>query len=212
MILGAFWCKVASKSLSFIFMAKRKIVALVGLPGSGKTEAISYLMKKLGWPRVYLGDATFEELAKRKMIVNEKNERLIREELREKYGPACYALRAIKKIKKLPGNILVESLYSWEEYSEFKKVFKNNFLVAAIYASPKTRYARLSGRKIRPLAAAEVKSREESQIVNLHQGGPIAMADWTINNDASRRDFNKKLNILSEILKNGRRNNSAINR
>ena len=49
------------------------------MPGSGKTEAINYLIKKLGWPKVYLGNATFEEMARRKMAINEKNERLIRE-------------------------------------------------------------------------------------------------------------------------------------
>lgn len=173
------------------------------MPGSGKTEAINYLIKKLGWPKVYLGNATFEEMARRKMAINEKNERLIREELRKKYGPACYALRAIKKIKKLKSrqNVLVESLYSWGEYLEFKKAFGNDFFTVAICAPPRLRYARLDKRKIRPLTLLEARSRDYCQIVNLSQAGPIAMADYTIINDGSWRDLNKKLEALSKVVK-----------
>lgn len=186
-------------------MPKRKIMAIVGLPGSGKTEAINYLVKKLAWPKFYLGDATFEEMARQGLAINEKNERKIREELRQKYGPACYALWAIKKIKKLKNNsqhILVESLYSWAEYLEFKKVFGDNFLTVAIYAPPKFRYTRLVKRKVRPLTPVEAQSRDYCQIANLSQAGPIAMADWTIANDTSWQNLFLQLDkIIKEIKK-----------
>jgi len=185
-------------------MNNRKIVAVVGLPGCGKTEAINYLIKKLAWPKVYLGDATFEEMARRGLAINEKNERSIREELRQKHGPACYALWGIKKIKELEREsigVLVESLYSWGEYLEFKKVFGDDFMVAAIYSSPKERYRRLAGRSVRSLSAVEAVSRDHSQIVNLHQAGPIAMADWTAVNNASRKNLFSQLDILIKFLK-----------
>ncbi len=183
-------------------MPKRQIVVIVGLPGSGKTEVINYLIKRLGWSKIYLGEATFEEMAQRGLAIDEKNERKIREELRKKYGSACYALWAIKKIKKLKVNqsVLVESLYSWAEYLEFRKVFGGDFFVVAIYAPSRVRYARLAERKIRPLAPFEAQSRDYCQIVNLSQAGPIAMADYTIINEGSWRDLNKKLEVLSKIL------------
>jgi len=185
------------------FMNKRKIVAVIGLPGSGKTEAINYLIKKLAWPKIYLGDATFEELKKRGLAVSEKNERIIRESLRKKHGMACYALWAIKKIKesKNTQNILIESLYSWDEYLEFKKVFGDNFLVVAIYSSPKERYRRLAKRKIRPLTIEEARSRDYSQIANLAQAGPIAMADWTIVNNDLRQNLFLQLNKIIQKIK-----------
>jgi len=184
-------------------MLKRRIVAIVGLPGSGKTEAINYLIKKSAWPKIYLGNATFEELEKRGLPVNEKNERMIRESLRKKYGMACYALWAIKKIEELgeSQNILIESLYSWDEYLEFKKVFKEEFLVVAVYASPKTRYARLGKRPIRPLTPKEAQSRDFAQIGNLAQAGPIAIADYTIINEGGRSGLSKNLNMLINVLK-----------
>lgn len=178
-------------------------MAVVGLPGCGKTEAINYLIKKLAWPKVYLGDATFEEMKKRGLAINEKNEKLIREELRQEHGMACYALWAIDKIKKLgsSANVLVESLYSWEEYLEFKKIFGDDFLVVAIYSSSRERYRRLAGRSVRPLTASEAMSRDHSQIVNLHQAGPIAMADWTAINNASRKNLFSQLDALIKFLK-----------
>ena len=184
-------------------MPKRQIVAIVGLPGSGKTEVINYLIKKLGWPKVYLGDATFEELARRGFAINEKNERMIREELREKYGSACYALWAIEKIKKIykSASVLVESLYSWGEYLEFKKIFDDDFLVVAVYSSPQERYCRLSKRRLRPLTLAEAQSRDYSQIANLAQAGPIAMADYTIMNNSSRQKLFLQLDQIIKILK-----------
>jgi dephospho-CoA kinase len=183
-------------------MKQRKIIAIVGLPGSGKTEAINYLIKKLAWPKVYFGDATFEEMANRGLSINEKNERMIREELRVKHGVICYALWAIKKIKKLEksAGILVESLYSLEEYLEFKKAFGDNFLVLAIYSPPRTRYARLAKRKVRPLTLKECQSRELAQIVKLKQSGPITLADWTVLNITSRQDLFGQLDkIINEI-------------
>jgi len=184
-------------------MKNKKIVAIVGLPGCGKTETINYLMEKLAWPKVYLGDATFEEMARRGLAINEKNERMIREELREKYGPACYALWGIKKIKEMekPVDVLVESLYSWGEYLEFKKIFSDDFLTVAVYSSPKDRYARLTKRRIRPLMFAEAQSRDYAQIGNIAQAGPIAMADWTIMNNASRQNLFLQLDRIIKLLK-----------
>ena len=185
-------------------MNKRKIVAVVGMPGCGKSEAINYLIKKLGWPKVYLGDATFEEMRRRGLAINEKNERVAREDLRKKHGVLCYASWAIEKIKKIESStsVLVESLYSWEEYLEFKKVFGEDFLVVAVYSSPKDRYQRLAGRRARRLTAQEAQSRDYSQIVNLHQAGPIAMADWTIMNNSSRQHLFSQLDkIIKEIEK-----------
>jgi len=171
----------------------KKIIAIVGLPGSGKTEVIEHLQKKYHLPKVYFGEVTFDELKKRQLEINEKNERMVREDLRQKFGNDYYARKMIEKIKKLnsQNNILVESLYSWPEYLSFKKAFKNNFIIIAVFASPKTRYARLLKRKVRPLTPEITQSRDYAQIENLSQGGPIAMADYTIINEGSKKELLK---------------------
>ena len=104
---------------------KKIILAVVGLTGSGKTEIVEYLIKKTGWPKVYFGDVTFNEMKKREIEINETNERKMREEIREKFGMEAYATLSLPKIKEayVNSSVIVESLYSWEEYLEMKKEF-----------------------------------------------------------------------------------------
>jgi len=183
----------------FLFM--KKIIAILGLPGSGKTEIINYLMQKFGWPKVYFGEVTFDEMKRRMLEINEKNERMVREDLREKFGRLHYAGQVAKKIGDIKDEttILVESLYDWQEYLFFKKKFGEKFLTIAVYASPKTRYERLGKRQIRPLTPIEAQSRDYAQIENIFQAGPIAMANFTIINEGSFEDLYAQLDkcILS---------------
>lgn len=185
-------------------MTKRKIIAILGLPGSGKTEIINYLIGKYNWPKVYFGDVTFDETKKQGLEINEKNERMVREGLRDKYGRLYYASQIIKKIEELPGDspILVESLYDWQEYLLFREKFGDDFITIAIYASPKLRYERLGKRLLRPLTPQEAQGRDYAQIENLFQAGPIVMADYNIDNTGAFESlFNQVDTIIGNIIK-----------
>lgn len=181
---------------------KNLVVAVVGLPGAGKTEVTKFFVQN-GFQKIYFGDITFEEIKHRNLEVNEANERMIREELREKYGMAAYAILNLPKIKDAfkRGNVVLESLYSWDEYKVIKKEFGEAFLVIAVYAPPKTRYERLSKRKERPLTTLEAKNRDYSQIENLAIAGPIAMADYTILNLGTLEDLRADVKkIMKKLL------------
>jgi dephospho-CoA kinase len=181
----------------------KKIIAIMGLPGSGKSVVINYLLKKLKCPKVYFGDVTFDEVKKRGLKINEKNEKAAREDLRKKYGVDYYAKKVIEKIDKINKKIiLVESLYSWTEYLVFKEKFKDNFYTIAVYSSPKTRYSRLKNRPTRPHGAEEAQSRDYAQIENLKQAGPIAMASHTLINEGSLDELHAQIDkIIEETLK-----------
>lgn len=183
-------------------MNKGKIIAILGLPGAGKTEVINYLMKKFNWPKVYFGEVTFDEVKKRRLEINEKNERMVRENLREKYGRLHYASQVIKKIEALPfgTNVLVESLYDWKEYLFFKEKFGGEFITIAIYTSPETRYERLAKRPERPLTPEVAQSRDYAQIENIFQAGPIAMANYTINNEGTFKELYKQVDEIINKL------------
>jgi dephospho-CoA kinase len=180
----------------------RNIIAIVGLPGAGKTVVIDYLMEKHKWPKVYFGDVTFDEMKSRGLEINEKNERATREDLRAKYGLLHYANKVVEKIGKIKNSetILVESLYSWEEYLLFKKDFGLDFKVIAVYTSPKVRYERLASRKVRPLTPEEAESRDYAQIVNITQAGPISMANYTVDNNGSFDSLYSQIDkIITEL-------------
>jgi len=181
---------------------QRKIIAIIGLSGAGKTEVVEYIIERYGWPKVYFGEVTFDEMARRGLAISEENERAVREGLRSEFGPLVYAERVIQKIEPIidTPHVLVESLYSWEEFMRFRDVFGSAFLVVAVHASPAIRYARLAIRPKRPLTAAEAWSRDRSQIENLHQAGPIAMADFLIINEGEREDLLRKVDALVRNL------------
>ena len=167
------------------------ILAIVGLAGAGKTEATNYIKGKEGWPKIYFGQAVIDGVKARGWPLNEDNEKKVREQLRAEHGIAALAIANLPKLKELfeQGNVLVESLYSWEEYLLLKKQFGENFKVLAIYSSFATRAQRLAKRPERPLTPEQLDSRDIAQIENIHQAGPIARADWTIVNESSMEDF-----------------------
>jgi dephospho-CoA kinase len=178
------------------------ILAVVGLAGAGKTEATNYLFQKTGWPKVYFGQAVIDEVAKRGLPINEANEKTVREEFRAKEGMAAMAVVNLPKVKEYysKSSILIESLYSWEEYVKLKVEFGDNFKVLAIFTSFNTRVIRLKVRSIRPLSEIDLQSRDYSQIEKLHQAGPIARADWTIINEGSKQELYKKIDdVLTNI-------------
>lgn len=177
----------------------KPVIAIVGLPGAGKTVAVEHVTQKTGWPKVYFGNVVIDEVKKRGLEVNEVNERTVREAIRAEHGMSACAILSLPKIKELLANangIFIESLYSWEEYVVMKKEFSEDFKTIAIYASPATRIARLANRPERPLTATEVESRDYSQIENLHQAGPIARAEHTIVNEGTLADLYKNLDII----------------
>ena len=181
-------------------MEKKIILAVVGLPGAGKTEIIEYIMRKTDWPKVYFGDVTFDEMKVRNLDINEENEKFVREDLRKKYGLLHYAKKVIEKVENIKDKqkILVESLYSWEEYLEFKQKFGDSFKTLAVFSSSETRMARMINRPTRPLTREQLISRDYAQIENLHQAGPIARADFMIVNEGTKEGLYKQ---IDEILK-----------
>ena len=176
------------------------ILTVVGLPGAGKTEIVEYLMKKTGWPKVYFGDVTFDEMKKVGLEINEINERKTREGIRAKLGMGAYAILNLPKIKELfkTSSVILESFYSWEEYLEMKKEFGDVFKVLATFSSPETRTERIKNRPHRPLTKEEVVSRDYSQIENLHQAGPIARADFMVVNESTIESLHDQ---IDEIIK-----------
>jgi dephospho-CoA kinase len=178
-----------------------KVVSIVGMTGAGKTE-VAKVFEKNGFVRIRFGDLTDKEIEQRGLELNEENERYIRELLRKQYGMAAYAklnLHRIDEALKL-SNVVIDGLYSWEEYTFLKTYYGGDFYVVAVLASPRTRYARLTGRASRPLTLDEALSRDVAEVENLNKGGPIAMADFTIINESSLKNLRKEAKgIISRL-------------
>lgn len=174
-----------------------KIVAVIGMCGSGKSEAVKYFLE-IGYQRVYFGDVVINELKERGLEIIESNERTVREDLRKQFGMAAMAVKSIDKIREYfkAGNVVIESLYSWSEYKVIHNEFGDNFKLLAVHTDKKIRYERLMKRKIRPLTLSEAISRDISEIENIEKGGPIAFADYMVINDGTIEELKTKLEGL----------------
>ena len=172
------------------------------MTGAGKSE-VSRLFEKSGFIRIRFGDVTDEEVHKRGLELNEENERSTRELLRQKYGMAAYAVLNLSRIELAlkQQDVVVDGLYSWEEYNFLRKYFVDDLYVVAVWASPKARYARLAERADRPLTLDEAAGRDKAEVENINKAGPIAMADFTILNDASLKELGKKTRAVIASIK-----------
>lgn len=179
-----------------------KIVAVLGMPGSGKTEAIQYLQSKCSWPKVYFGGVTLAEMERRGLERSQANERLVREDLRNLHGEDYYAREVIKMITAFGAVpfVLADGLYSAVEYRVFKEYFQDDFFAIAIHARPSIRYARLAIRPERPLSIEEAEGRDWAQLNRFAQGTPIALADFVIVNEGELSELHSRLDRVVEMI------------
>ena len=178
-----------------------KVVAIVGMAGAGKSEA-ARMFEENGFTRIRFGDITDEEVKNQGLELNEENERRARESLRKRYGMAAYAMLNLSRIdlalKQTP--VVIDGLYSLEEYTFLQNYYCDRFCVVAVWASPKTRHARLSTRCVRPLTGDEAASRDRAEVEGINKSGPIAVADFTILNESTlntlKREVKKTISAL----------------
>ncbi len=177
----------------------KKIVAIVGMCGSGKSIA-SARLEDLGYKKVYFGGVTMEKLKEEGFEITPDNEKMMREKLRSELGMGAYAIVLLPKIKKLAQNndVVLDGLYSWDELKILQKEF--NLTTIAVVADKDLRYERLSKRIDRPFAKEDAIKRDISEIENIAKAGPIAYADYYIFNNGTIQEFHERLDeILDQI-------------
>lgn len=165
-----------------------KIVAFVGLTGSGKSSATTYLAEK-GFPRVYFGGVVLDAMTEAGLEHTPENEASFREELRAREGKDFIVNRIVSQINDLfeagQHRVVADGLYTWTEYKILKREFHSQLMTVAIVTPRRLRYRRLGSRAERPLNEQQAATRDWAEIENLEKGGPIAIADHYIINDGN---------------------------
>lgn len=180
-----------------------KIIAIVGMSGSGKSVAVDYLTN-LGYPKVYFGGMILKEMTKRGIEITPDNEREFREKIRQEEGKDWVVQQAIIEAKDLIAagqkHIVLDGLYSWTEYKVLKHEFPGELTVIAIITPKNLRYDRVAKRPERPLNGQKIRERDHAEIENLEKGGPIVAADYFVMNDGTFDDLHAQLkHIIDEI-------------
>lgn len=184
-------------------MAAREIqvlvLAFVGAPAAGKTEAAS-VAKKMGIPVITMGEVIREELRKRGLPLSDENAGRVANELREREGMDAIAKRCVPLIKDLEKKkaerkvVVIDGIRGIAEVETFKKEFGDDFVLVRVEAPLYLRYERIKsrGREDDLLSVEEFKEREERE---LGWGMEEAMkkASRVIKNEGSLEGFKKQI-------------------
>ena len=176
-----------------------KLIAVVGMCGSGKSVASEILVSK-NYKRVYFGGVTMDKLKEKGLSITPENEKMMREKLREDLGMGAFAKILLPKIKELvvTDDVVLDGLYSWDEYKILSDEFGSQLVTLAVVCDKELRYKRLKNREERPLTKKEAINRDLSEIENIAKAPPIVYADYYIFNNGSLEAYKKR---LEEILK-----------
>ena len=177
-----------------------KLVAIVGMCGSGKSIATLFFESK-GYSKIYFGGITYEKMKEENIPYTPENDNKMRVKIRNEYGMGAYAILSLPKIKDQikKSNVVIDGLYSWDEYKILKDEFPHIKLVAII-VDKEIRYERLKNRINRNYSIDESIKRDLNEIEKTAKGGPIAYADYFILNNYSLEEYKKKLENIIEVI------------
>jgi len=179
-----------------------KVVGVVGMPASGKTEAAE-VAREEGVPVVSMGDVIREEVELRGLEPTDKNMGRVGVALREKEGDDAVARRCASEIRsKDEPVVVVDGVRSADEAEFFREEFGDgdDFVLVAVDAPFETRLERVRerGRSDDINAAEELRERDEREL-GYGMGEAIDEADMTIENDGSLKEFREAFRaVLTE--------------
>lgn len=179
----------------------KKLIAIVGMSGSGKSVATDYL-ESLKFNKIYFGEVVLERVKELGLEVTAENEKKVREELRKEFGMAAMAKILLPRIEASykEKDTVLDGLYSWDEYLVLKEAFLDDLKLVCVVCDKNLRYDRVGVRKVRSLNRDEIEKRDFAEIENLAKGGPIALADYYVLNNGTVEEYHEKLNeIIADI-------------
>ncbi|MDI6885099.1 MAG: AAA family ATPase [archaeon] len=184
-----------------------QVLAFVGAPAAGKTEAASVAME-MGIPVITMGDVIRGELRRRGLPLSDENAGRIANELRAREGMDAIAKRCIPLIKgvkdveekKAKKVIVIDGIRGIAEVETFKKEFGTDFVLVRIDAPLILRYERIKtrGRGDDLLSIEEFKEREEREN-RWGMGEAMKKADKVVENEGSLEEFKEEIKRILDF-------------
>ncbi len=184
----------------------KTIIAICGLGGSGKDTTIQLLFEMVKGGMVHMRDVVEEEIRKRGMPITNESLREVATSMRKELGYDIMAKRSIPHVKKALERhslVIINSIKDMEETELYEKELKENILLLAVYASPRTRFERLSRRGLK-WDMKDYKSFvwRDMKELGWGLGSAISLADYTIINEGSMKDLKESVSRFLDFVKN----------
>src|SRR6056297_3307911 len=177
------------------------VIGVVGLPGSGKSEAAE-VAADMGVPVVAMGDVIRAECRERGLDPA-TDHGTVAKALREENGPGAIAERSLPVIeaeREDGDTVLVDGIRSDVEVEAFREAFGESFVLVEITAPFETRAERLDlrGRDASADEGGESLEDRDERELGFGMGEAMAMADVTVANTDSLSAFRRRVRTLLE--------------
>ena len=122
-----------------------KIIGITGTIGAGKGTIVDYLVTHYGYKHYSVRNFLIEEAQKQNLPLNRNTYVQIANKLREEHSPS-FIIDELYKEAAINGNdAIIESIRTEGEIDSLRK--EENFILWAVDADPKIRYARIVARQ-----------------------------------------------------------------
>ena len=177
------------------------VIGITGTLGAGKGTIVEYLVNTYNFQHYSVRDFITEVIVSRNMPVNRDSMTQIGNELRANHTPSYIAEELFKTAEKSGRNCIIESIRAVGEVEALRK--KDNFVLFAVDAEPKLRYARISERKsatdnvtFEEFIANEQREMQSTDPNKQNLQKVIALADFVFNNETNKENLYKQVEIV----------------
>ena len=176
-----------------------RVIGVVGLPGSGKSEAAA-IARELGVPVVTMGDV-IRAASRERGLDPAIHHGEVAKALREEDGPAAVADRSLPLIREALADrevVLVDGIRSGVEVEFFEEAFGDAFTLIRVEAPFETRAERVAdrGRDADETAGGESLEARDERELGFGMGEAMDRADVTVENTGSLEAFHDRIREL----------------
>ena len=176
-----------------------KIIAFVGMPASGKSEA-ARIAAEMGIPVINMGDVIRREVLRRGLEPNDSNTGMVATELRKCEGMDAVAIRCVSQIRETGSElVVVDGVRGIAEVECFRREFGEGFVLISIYAPIEIRFSRVQKRgRSDDMNSIEGLRRRDERELSWGMGEAIEASNVQIENNFTLETFKKDVvDVLS---------------
>jgi dephospho-CoA kinase len=187
-----------------------KIIAFVGMPASGKSEA-ARIASKMGIPVINMGDVIRKEVLRRGLEPTDSNTGTVATDLRKREGMDAVAGRCISQIREVGSElVVVDGVRGIAEVERFRNEFGIGFILISIYTPIGVRFSRIQKRsRSDDMDSIDGLRRRDERELGWGMGEAIEASSIEIENNFSLETFRKDvIEVLNNYLGAGSNNYS----